>query len=626
MKFLVQLNKTSKTQKIFIQDSSSTTGAGLGSLVFNTSGLIAYYIKEGDSSTTAISLVTATLGTWSTGGFIVVDGTHMLGAYEIDLPNACFTALGSLFVYLEGAANMAPCVIEIQVVAFNPDDVVHLGLSALPNTACTTNASLITSGSGTDQLTVSSGVASADAKKINAVATTSVTTVNANIGTTQVIAFNANNFQKVSLNDILATTLTETSGQLAGGFKQWFNVATPTGTVNSLPNAVAGASNGVLISGSNAGTTTLGALTVTGATTHTGATIHTGNVSMAAGLNITQSTSNTSALVVTGNGTGHGAVFTSGSGATGDGVQMTSAATNGNGLKLTHAGTGSDLNATTTPLTLAKTTNITGFNDIAATAIVSSGAITTSGGAVSTVTTVGTLTTYTGNTPQTGDSFARIGSTGSGLTSLAPSATALSTAQWTNTLATNLGTLAGHDPGATLASETNITAGTITTVTNLTNAPTAGDFTATMKTSITTAATAATPTVAGISGVTFPTNFGLLAIDGSGFVTFNNSGIATSTQVAAVITNIEAHGDANWATATASSVAGAAVNVTQFNGHSTVGGKDWYHALWYLTSVSAGLLPTGAGTGTEAWQDFSGVASVTFTVDINGNRTAAIYG
>jgi hypothetical protein len=46
-------------------------------------------------------------------------------------------------------------------------------------------------------------------------------------------------------------------------------------------------------------------------------------------------------------------------------------------------------------LTLAKTTNITGFNDIAATAIVSNGAITTSGGAVSTVTTTATATTLT---------------------------------------------------------------------------------------------------------------------------------------------------------------------------------------------------------------------------------------
>lgn len=59
-----------------------------------------------------------------------------------------------------------------------------------------------------------------------------------------------------------------------------------------------------------------------------------------------------------------------------------------------------------------------------------------------------TVTTYTGNTPQTGDSFARIGATGSGLTSLAPSATALSTAVWTSARAgyldnINNATLAG---------------------------------------------------------------------------------------------------------------------------------------------------------------------------------------
>jgi hypothetical protein len=56
---------------------------------------------------------------------------------------------------------------------------------------------------------------------------------------------------------------------------------------------------------------------------------------------------------------------------------------------------------------------------------------------------VGTATT---DTAQSGDSFARIGATGSGLTSLAQASA------WTGTLATNLGTLAGHDPGAVLAS------------------------------------------------------------------------------------------------------------------------------------------------------------------------------
>ena len=62
-------------------------------------------------------------------------------------------------------------------------------------------------------------------------------------------------------------------------------------------------------------------------------------------------------------------------------------------------------------------------------------AITTSGGKVSGVILADTLTTYTGNTPQTGDAYDRIGATGSGLTSLAPSATALSTATWTSTRA-----------------------------------------------------------------------------------------------------------------------------------------------------------------------------------------------
>lgn len=59
---------------------------------------------------------------------------------------------------------------------------------------------------------------------------------------------------------------------------------------------------------------------------------------------------------------------------------------------------------------------------------------------------------------------------------------------------------AGVTLPATVASTTNITAGTITTVTNLTNAPTAGDLTATMKTSVTTAATAATPVAASVTG------------------------------------------------------------------------------------------------------------------------------
>ena len=79
---------------------------------------------------------------------------------------------------------------------------------------------------------------------------------------------------------------------------------------------------------------------------------------------------------------------------------LSQADTNGNNIAFNFTGTGAipqtvnivttacDPTSTAFGLSIAKTTNITGFNDIAATAVVSSGAITTSGGAVSTVTAV----------------------------------------------------------------------------------------------------------------------------------------------------------------------------------------------------------------------------------------------
>lgn len=83
---------------------------------------------------------------------------------------------------------------------------------------------------------------------------------------------------------------------------------------------------------------------------------------------------------------------------------MSQADTDGNNIGFNFTGTGAipqtvnivttacDPTSTAFGLSLAKTTNITGFNDIAATAVVSSGAITTSGGAVSTVSAVTGLT------------------------------------------------------------------------------------------------------------------------------------------------------------------------------------------------------------------------------------------
>ncbi len=133
MKLQLQKGTTSKMVEIFVQDSSSTVGAGLTGLVHNTAGLTAYYYLNDAASATQITLATMTLGTYTSGGFIVVDATNMPGLYSLGLPNAALTGADSVVVYLQGASNMAPVVLEIELVDYDPNDAVRMGMTALPN-------------------------------------------------------------------------------------------------------------------------------------------------------------------------------------------------------------------------------------------------------------------------------------------------------------------------------------------------------------------------------------------------------------------------------------------------------------------------------------------------------------
>lgn len=64
----------------------------------------------------------------------------------------------------------------------------------------------------------------------------------------------ANGNMKSSLVEILTTALTETAGLLAGGFKKFFNVAAPTGTLLSIPDAAPAAIGGLLTAPTTANT------------------------------------------------------------------------------------------------------------------------------------------------------------------------------------------------------------------------------------------------------------------------------------------------------------------------------------------------------------------------------------
>lgn len=132
-----------------------------------------------------------------------------------------------------------------------------------------------------------------------------------------------------------------------------------------------------------------------------------------------------------------------------------------------------------------------------------------------------------------------------------------------------------------VASPTNITAGTITTVTNLTNAPSAGDFTATMKTSIGTAVAASA--VASVTG-----NVGGNVTGSVGSVA--SGGIASSSFASGAIT--------------AAAIAADAIGASELAADAVAEIAD---AVWdevlsgHLTSGTTGAALNAAGSAGDPW-------------------------
>ena len=123
MKLALKKASTDVTVYVFIQDSSKTDGSGLTGLVYNSASLVASQVRP-LTARVAITLATQTVtGAHSDGGFVEVDATNMPGVYRLDLPDAvCVTGVDSALVMLEGATNMAPIVLEIQLTDFDLND------------------------------------------------------------------------------------------------------------------------------------------------------------------------------------------------------------------------------------------------------------------------------------------------------------------------------------------------------------------------------------------------------------------------------------------------------------------------------------------------------------------------
>lgn len=200
-----------KARFLAINTSTNTKVTG------DAANITAYISKDGG----ALTQLTDTSAT-------EIDATNAPGEYWFDVSQTESNADTHTFSAKSSSANVVLIYLgsEYSVPVYSStlaiDSNGRVDVSKISGTSQTArdigNSVLISSGTGTGQLDVTSGVV------------------------------------KANLVQILGTLLTETAGAIATAFRKFFNVSSPTGTVNSLPDAIAGATGGVAIVGSNMGT------------------------------------------------------------------------------------------------------------------------------------------------------------------------------------------------------------------------------------------------------------------------------------------------------------------------------------------------------------------------------------
>lgn len=240
MKRKITAGTASFSLAIFAQDSSSSIGAGLGGLAFNSPGLVVEYRRNNQSAWTTVTLSAGTLGTWSSGGWVADGG--LAGAYEVGIPDAA-VASGARAVYVRcrGANNMLPVLIEVELDLIGYQDGVRGGLTALPNVNAGAAGGLPL-GNASGQVTVAGYASGQDPATLVLVTPANRLTTDAN-GRIQVQSGTGNGQLQFTagvvhsdLRSLFGTALSEgAAGRLATAFVTMFNVASPVFTVAS-PN------------------------------------------------------------------------------------------------------------------------------------------------------------------------------------------------------------------------------------------------------------------------------------------------------------------------------------------------------------------------------------------------------
>ena len=333
--FRMKKGATSKRIPVFVQDSTlaATTGAGLAGLVYNSAGLTCYYWREdeGNAGATAVTLATATRGTFTSSGFIEKDATNQPGMYEFGVPNAAIASGAEWVEFLfKGATSMVATVVRIYLEAIDVQDTVRLGLTAIPNVASGSDGSVMVRGATQDITLKSLAVSNSAGDAVT------LTSSGSNGNGLNLVA-NGSGSGMLATGGATGHGISGVGGATSGNGIKSTGTAGNSAALNLVGQ---GSAAGLLTTG---GATGQGILTVGGATSGDGLRV-VGTAGNSPAINLVGQGS-AAGLLSTGGATGQGASFVGGA-TSGAGVKIAAAAGNSIGLDIDGFGSAAGLDAT----------------------------------------------------------------------------------------------------------------------------------------------------------------------------------------------------------------------------------------------------------------------------------------
>lgn len=130
---LIKKGTTDVTRYVNLVDSA----AGTPETSYTITNLDLQYTRNRTAPAAKVdaTALAATDSSHSDNKAIEVDATSSPGLYRIDWPDAAFATGADKVILVVSGSGLHPAVEEIQLVNFDPEDGVRLGLTALPNAA-----------------------------------------------------------------------------------------------------------------------------------------------------------------------------------------------------------------------------------------------------------------------------------------------------------------------------------------------------------------------------------------------------------------------------------------------------------------------------------------------------------